>query len=81
MMPCLGAYEACLNTFCKMYNIDAFACADELFNFTRSFEKFECSFVCQKEDDDHRGEDDDDEDGEYNDGDDNDEFDDVDDEA
>ena len=50
--------EACLNTFCKTYNIDAFRCADELFNFTRSFEKFDCSSVCQQEDGDS-GEDDD----------------------
>ena len=51
--------QACLNTFCKMHNIDAFRCADELFNFARSFEKFDCSSVCQQEDDDDSGEDDD----------------------
>ena len=52
--------QACLNTFCKMYNIDAFRCADELFNFARFFlEKFDCSSVCQQEDDDDSGEDDD----------------------
>ena len=51
--------QACLNTFCKMHNIDAFRCADELFNFARSFEKFDCSSVCQQEDDDDSGEDND----------------------
>ena len=51
--------QACLNTFCKMHNIDAFRCADELFNFARSFEKFDCLSVCQQEDDDDSGEDDD----------------------
>ena len=49
--------QACPNTFCKMYNIDEFRCADELFNFARSFEKFDCSSVCQQEDDDDSGED------------------------
>ena len=74
--------QACPNTFCKMYNIDEFRCADELFNFARSFEKFDCSSVCQQEDDDDSGEDhdyedddddDDDDDNEGNggDGDDN----------
>ena len=29
--------QACLNTFCKMHNIDAFCCAEEVFNFARSF--------------------------------------------
>ena len=42
-----------------MHNIDAFRCTDELFNFARSFEKFDCSSVCQQEDDDDSGEDDD----------------------
>ena len=51
--------QARFNTFCKMYNIDAFRCADELFNFARSFEKFDCLSVCQQEDDDDSGEDDD----------------------
>ena len=51
--------QACLNTFCKFYNIDAFRCADKLFNFARSFKKFICSSVCQQEDDDDSGEDDD----------------------
>jgi hypothetical protein len=66
--------QACLNPFCETYNIDAFRCADELFNFARSFEKFDCSTVCQQEDDDDDGEDDegdddyDDDDGEDNDG-------------
>ncbi|CAB4034460.1 zinc finger MYM-type 1-like [Paramuricea clavata] len=44
--------QACLNTFCETYNnnnIDAFRCADELFNFARSFEKFDCSTVCEQE--------------------------------
>lgn len=39
--------QACLNTFCETYNIDAFRCADELFNFARSFEKLDCSTVYQ----------------------------------
>ena len=45
-----------------------------MFNFARSFEKFDCSTVCQQEDDDDDGEDDegdddyDDDDGEDNDG-------------
>ena len=66
--------QACLNTFCKMHNIDAFRCADELFNFARSFEKFDCSSVCQQEDDDDSGEDDDydDDDNDDDDADDND---------
>ena len=51
--------QACFNTFCKMHNIGAFRCADELFNFAR-FEKFDCSSVCQQEDDDDdSGQDDD----------------------
>ena len=37
--------QACLNTFCTTYNIDVFRCADELFNFARSFEKFDCSYT------------------------------------
>ena len=56
--------QVCLNTFSKMYNIDAFRCADELFNFARSFEKFDSSSVCQQEDGDS-GKDD------YDEGDDN----------
>ena len=51
--------QACLKTFCKMHNIDAFRRADELFNFVCPFEKFDCSSVCQQEDDDDSGEDDD----------------------
>ena len=44
-----------------------------MFNFARSFEKFDCSSVCQQENDDHRGEDgDNDDDGKDNDGDDDD---------
>ena len=42
--------QARFNTFCNMYNIDAFRCADELFNFACSFEKFDCLSVCQQED-------------------------------
>ena len=63
--------QACLNTFCKMYNIGAFICADELFNFARSFEKFDCSSVCQQEDDDDSGKDDDCDDDDDDDADDN----------
>ena len=37
-----------------LYCVDAFRCADELFNFARSFEKFNSSY------DDHRSEDDND---------------------
>ena len=49
--------EACFNTFCKTYNIDAFRCADKLFNFARSFEKFDCSlYACQQDDDNDYGE-------------------------
>ncbi|CAB4011432.1 zinc finger MYM-type 1-like [Paramuricea clavata] len=60
--------QACLNTFCETYSIDAFRCADELFNFVRSFEKFDCSTVCQQDDDDDSEGDDDynDDDGEDN---------------
>ena len=54
-----------------MYNIDAFRCADKLFNFARSFEKFDCSSVCQQEDDDDSGEDDDFDDDDDGDADDN----------
>ncbi|CAB4011234.1 zinc finger MYM-type 1-like [Paramuricea clavata] len=47
-------------------------CANELFNIARSFEKFDCSTVCQQEDDDdddsEEDEDYDDDDGEDNDG-------------
>ena len=64
--------QACPNTFCKMYNIDEFRCADELFNFARSFEKFDCSSVCQQEDDDDSGEDHDYEDDDDDDDDDDD---------
>ena len=32
---------ACLNTFCLTYNLDAFRCADEFFNYGRSFDKFD----------------------------------------
>ena len=40
-----------------------------MFNFARSFEKFDCSSVCQQENDDHSGEDgDNDDDGKDNDG-------------
>ena len=67
--------QACLNTFCETYNIDAFRCADELFNFARSFEKFDCSTVCQQEDDDDEGEDDEGDD-DYDDGEDNNGYDD-----
>ena len=63
--------QACLNTFCKIYNIDAFRCADELFNFARSFEKFDCSSVCHQEDDDDSGENDDQDDDGDDDSDDN----------
>ena len=63
--------QACLNTFCKIYNIDGFRCADELFNFARSFEKFDCSSVCHQEDDDDSGEDDDYDDDDDDDADDN----------
>ena len=65
--------QACLNTSCKMHNIDAFRCTDELFNFAYSFEKFDCSPVCQQEDDDDSGEDDnyDDEDDDADDNEDN----------
>ena len=52
----------CKLAFCITYNIDAFRCADELFNFARSFEKFDCSYISQQEDDDHSGEDHDDDD-------------------
>ena len=39
--------EACFNTFCKTYNIDAFRCA----------EKFDCSlYACQQDDDNDDGE-------------------------
>ena len=67
--------QACLDTFCKTYNIDAFRCAGELFNFACSFEKFDCSSVCQQEDGDS-GEDDDDDEEEDNDDDDDDDDDD-----
>ena len=46
-------------------------CADELFNFARSFEKFDCSSVCHQEDDDDSGEDDDYDDDDDDDADDN----------
>ena len=69
--------QACLNTFCETYNIDAFRRADELFNFARSFEKFDCSTVCQQEDDDDEGEDDEGND-DYDDGEDNNGYDDDD---
>ena len=60
--------QVCLNTFCKMQNIDAFRCAEELFNFARSFEKFDCSYVCQQDDDDSVEDDDyDDDDDDDND--------------
>ena len=51
--------QACLNSFCETYNIDAFRCADELFNFARSFEKFYYSTVSEVQDDDDDEDDDD----------------------
>ena len=53
-----------LITFCETYNLDAFRCADELFNFARSFEKLNCSTIFQpneaQQDDDDVSEGDDD---------------------
>ena len=34
-----------LITFCETYNLNAFRCADELFNFVRSFEKLNRSTI------------------------------------
>ena len=37
--------QPCLNTFCEIYSLDAFRCADELFNFSRSSKKFDNSTI------------------------------------
>ncbi len=63
-------FRHALNSFCETYNIDAFRCADELFNFARSCEKFNYSTVSEVQDDDDDDEDDDDYDDDYDDDDD-----------
>ena len=34
--------------FCQTYGIDSFRCADELFSFSRSFKKFDCSILADE---------------------------------
>ena len=53
--------QACLNTFCETYNLDAFRCADELFNFARSFKKFDCASIPKPDEAEEVEDDDDDE--------------------
>ena len=53
--------QTCVNTFCETYNMDAFRCADELFNFARSFKKFDHTIVSNS-DEDNQEEDDSDND-------------------
>ena len=35
-------------SFCQTYGIDSFSCADELFSFSRSFKKFDCSILANE---------------------------------
>ena len=35
-------------SFCQTYGIDSFRCADELFSFSRSFKKFDCSILANE---------------------------------
>ena len=51
-----------LNTFCKTYNLDAFICIDELFNFVRSFTKFDYTTTSMSHEDNEEEEDDSDDD-------------------
>ena len=46
-------------SFCQTYGIDSFRCADELFSFSRSSKKFECSILADESLDEGNTEDED----------------------
>ena len=51
-----------LNTFCEIYSLDAFRCADEPFNFARSFKKFDYTTISSSDEDNQEEKDDSDND-------------------
>ena len=48
----------CLSTFCETYNMYAFRCDDKLFNFARSFKKFDYTTISNSDEDNQEEEED-----------------------